>query len=60
MLYAAEVASAIGSTIATSSFSGLLTRVEIAYIRMGLARNSRIKSRGPIRVERDLVKVVQR
>jgi hypothetical protein len=47
VLYAAEVASAIGSTIATSSFSGLLTRVEIAYIRMGSARNVALSRGGP-------------
>ena len=44
--YAAEVANSIGSTIEGSSFSGLLTRVEIGHIRMGSAGNGRIKSRG--------------
>ena len=44
--YAAEVANAIGSTIEGSSFSGLLTRVEIGHIRMGVAGNGRIRSRG--------------
>jgi hypothetical protein len=33
-----------GSTIDGSSFSGLLTRVEIGHICIGSARNSRIKS----------------
>jgi hypothetical protein len=33
--YAAEVAIAIGSTMEGSSFSGLLTRVEIGHIRIG-------------------------
>jgi hypothetical protein len=44
--YAAEVANAIGSTIKGSSFSSLLTLVEIGHIRMGSAGNGRIKSRG--------------
>jgi len=44
--YAASVAGSIGSTIAASSFSGLLTRFEIGHIRIGAARNGRIKSRG--------------
>jgi hypothetical protein len=34
----------IGSTIEGSSFSGLLTRVEIGHIRIGWAGNGRIKS----------------
>ena len=34
------------STIDLSSFSGLLTRVEIGHIRIGSAGNCRIKSRG--------------
>ena len=34
-LYAAEVANSIGSKIDGSSFSGLLTRVEIGHIRIG-------------------------
>jgi hypothetical protein len=46
VFYAAEVANPIGSTIEGSSFSGLLTRVDIGHIRMGSARNGRIKSRG--------------
>jgi hypothetical protein len=44
--YAAEVVDSIGSTIDGSSFSGLLTRVEIGHIRMGSAGNGRIKSEG--------------
>ena len=44
--YAAEVVNSIGSTIEGSSFSGLLTRVEIGHIRMGSAGNGRIKSPG--------------
>ncbi len=44
--YAAEVVNSIGSTIDGSSFSGLLTRVEIGHIRMGSAGNGRIKSEG--------------
>jgi hypothetical protein len=44
--YAAEVAIAIGSTIEGSSFSGLLTRVEIGHIRMGSAGNGLIRSPG--------------
>ena len=40
------VANSIGSTMDGSSFSGLLTRVEIGQIRMGLAGNGRINSRG--------------
>jgi hypothetical protein len=32
--YAAEVVNSIGSTIEGSSFSGLLTRVEIGHIRI--------------------------
>jgi hypothetical protein len=45
-IYAAEVANAIGSTIEGSSFSGLLTLVEIGHIRIGSAGYGRIKSRG--------------
>jgi hypothetical protein len=37
----------IGSMIEGSSFSGLLTRVEIGHIRMGSAGNGRIKSSWP-------------
>jgi|SRR6516162_5739646 len=44
--YAASVASSIGSMIDGSSFSGLLTRVEIGHIRIKSAGNGRIKSRG--------------
>jgi hypothetical protein len=44
--YAAFVAASIGSIIEGSSFSGLLTRVEIGHIRTKSAGNSRIKSRG--------------
>jgi len=36
----------IGSTIDGSSFSGLLTRVEIGHIRIGLLGYGRSKSRG--------------
>jgi hypothetical protein len=39
---AAVRASWIGSTIEGSSFSGLLTRVEIGHIRIGSAGNGRI------------------
>ena len=39
-------ANSIGSTIDESSFSGLLTRVEIGHIRIGSAGNGRIRSRG--------------
>jgi hypothetical protein len=39
------VASSIGSTIEGSSFSGLLTRVEIGHIRIKSEGNGRIKSR---------------
>jgi hypothetical protein len=44
--YAAEVANAICSTIEGSSFSGLLTLVEIGHIRIGSAENGLIKSPG--------------
>jgi hypothetical protein len=44
--YAAEVANTTGSTIEGSSFSGLLTRVEIGHIRIGSAGNGRIRSPG--------------
>jgi hypothetical protein len=37
--YAASVASSTGSTTDGSSFSGLLTRVEIGYVRIGSAEN---------------------
>jgi hypothetical protein len=40
------VVNSIGSTMDGSSFSGLLTRVEIGQIRMRLAGNGRINSRG--------------
>ena len=43
--YAAVIGS-IGSTIERSSFSGLLTRVEIGHVRIGSAGNGRIRSRG--------------
>jgi hypothetical protein len=36
----------IGSIIEGSSFSGLLTRLEIGHIRIRLAGNGRIRSRG--------------
>jgi hypothetical protein len=36
----------IGSTIVGSSFSGLLTRVEIGHMRIGSAGNGRIRSPG--------------
>jgi hypothetical protein len=41
-----KTTNAIGSTIEGSSFSGLLTRVEIGHIRIGSAGNGRIRSRG--------------
>jgi hypothetical protein len=44
--YTVVLTNSIGSTIEGSSLSGLLTRVEIGHIRMGSARNGRIKSRG--------------
>jgi hypothetical protein len=44
--YAVAALSSIGSTIEGSSFSGLLTLVEIGHIRIGSAGNGRIKSRG--------------
>ena len=44
--YAASGASSIGSTIERSSFSGLLTRVEIGHMRIRSAANGRIKSHG--------------
>jgi hypothetical protein len=44
--YAASGASSIGSTIEASSFSGLLTRVEIGHIRIRSAGNGRINSLG--------------
>jgi hypothetical protein len=49
--YAASVATSTGSTIAASSFSGLLTRVEIGHIRIGAAGNGRIRSRGSARAD---------
>ena len=42
--YAAD--NSIGSTIEGSSFSGLLTRVEIGHIRIGSAGNGRSRSPG--------------
>jgi hypothetical protein len=42
--YAAD--NAIGSRIEGSSFSGLLTRVEIGHIRIGSAGNTRSRSAG--------------
>jgi hypothetical protein len=42
----ASVVNSIGPTIVGSSFSGLLTRVEIGHIRSGSAGKGRIKSRG--------------
>ena len=44
LTYAAD--NSIGSTIEGSSFSGLLTRVEIGHIRIGSAGNGRISSCG--------------
>ena len=44
--YVAEAANAIGSTMEGSSFSGLLTLVEIGHIRIGLAGNGLIRSPG--------------
>jgi len=44
--YAAEVANSMGSTIEGSSFSGLLTRVEIGHIRILPAGKGRINSCG--------------
>jgi hypothetical protein len=44
--YAASLANWTGSTIEGSSFSGLLTRVEIGQIRIKSAGNGRIRSRG--------------
>jgi hypothetical protein len=46
--YAASVAAWIGSTIEGSSFSGLLTRVEIAHIRMRSAGKGRISEVTPV------------
>src|SRR5262245_55479782 len=43
---AASIAGSTGSTIEASSFSGLLTRVEIGHIRIGSAGEGRIRSRG--------------
>jgi hypothetical protein len=42
----AVVANSIGSRIDGSSFSGLLTRVEIGHIRIGSEGYGRIKSLG--------------
>jgi hypothetical protein len=42
----ANVASSIGSMIEGSSFSGLLTRVDIGHIRIRSVGNCRIKPRG--------------
>jgi hypothetical protein len=44
--YAALLANSMGSIIEGSSFSGLLTRVEIGHIRIRPAGNGRIRSRG--------------
>jgi hypothetical protein len=44
--YAASVVNSTGSRIEGSSFSGLLTRVEIGHIRIRSAGYGRIKSRG--------------
>src|SRR5262249_21503531 len=44
--YAAPLANVIGSITEGSSFSGLLTRVEIGQIRIKSAGNGRIRSRG--------------
>jgi hypothetical protein len=44
--YAASVAIRIGSIMEGSSFSGLLTRVEIGHIRIKSAGKGRIRSRG--------------
>jgi hypothetical protein len=46
--YAASLANSIGSTIDGSSFSGLLTRVEIGHIRISPEGNGRIRSRGSV------------
>jgi hypothetical protein len=43
------VVNSIGSTIEGSSFSGLLTRIEIGHVRIGSAGNGRIKSCGSAR-----------
>jgi hypothetical protein len=45
--YAASVAGSTGSTMDGSSFSGLLTRVEIGHMRIGSAGKGRIKHAGP-------------
>jgi hypothetical protein len=47
---AASVVSWTGSSIEGSSFSGLLTRVEIGHIRISSAGNGRIRSRGSTRI----------
>ena len=46
--YSYAAVSSSGSTIDGSSFSGLFTRVEIGYIRIGAAGKGRIKSRGSL------------
>ena len=46
LVYATAMANSIGSTIDGSSFSGLLTWVEIGHIRIGSAGKGRINSRG--------------
>jgi len=45
-IQAASVVTWIGSSIEGSSFSGLLTRVEIGHIRFSSAENGRIRLRG--------------
>jgi hypothetical protein len=57
--YAASVASSIGSTIEGSSFSGLLTRVEIGHIRIKSGRelSSQGAARAARRVAADLAAV---
>jgi hypothetical protein len=45
-LQAASVVTWIGSSIDASSFSGLLTRLEIGHIRISSGGNGRIRSRG--------------
>jgi hypothetical protein len=42
--YGAPDANSTGSTIEGSSFSGLLTRVEIGHVRIGSEGNGRIRS----------------
>jgi hypothetical protein len=45
-LYAAVVVNSTGSTIDGSSFSGLLTHVDIGHIRISSAGKGRIRSAG--------------